>query len=111
MAVAPREPSIEREQRRSKGFGEREVGGVVGGDRLAQLPDARQMDVVGVTRKIEGAERLQRLRAPCRIDVPFAYEAAEHVRHFEVHKVRRVQRLARRPDAAGNVPPGRRAQQ
>ncbi len=78
---------IAREQWRSKGFREGDVGCVVGRDIVTQLPDSGQQQIMRITGQGEVREVFKRLEASRWIEFTGQGVAAKDLRNFEIEQV------------------------
>ena len=54
---------VARQQRRMERLGERDIGGVVGGEVMAQRPDLRRRQIVGIASQAQVGEIVEGLAA------------------------------------------------
>lgn len=112
--IVPRrggEPVVAGEQCRVERFGERDIGGIIGGQVVAQFPDPLQQHIVRVAVQGKIKQIVQRGAAACGFDLPGRRIAPEHMRHLDIDQMGRMQRLPSASEALPHRGSGRRSQQ
>lgn len=97
---------IEREQWRSKGFRQGDVGCVVGRDIVTQFPYSGQQQIMGITGQVEVCEVFKRLEASRWIELAAQGVTAKDLRNFEIEQVERVKRLVLGEQPTGDLRSG-----
>jgi hypothetical protein len=96
------EPSVTCEQRCVKRFRESHIDGVIGREVVPQIPDTCQKKIVRIPSNWKIREIGESLVAPLCVDLTGGCIAAQHLGHFDIDEVRRVQCLLR---VAEKTPP------
>ncbi len=93
VTMSPRQLAVAGQQRRVEALRQRNVGGVVGGERIAQLPETRQQVDVGMAFDDEREVIVESLRRASRVDLLEQHQAPQGLRHLYIYEVRCVQEL------------------
>jgi len=95
----PGQPTVRGDQWHAESLGERHVGGVVDGHRVAQLPAAREQRAVRRSLHREQREVPDRLSGPTGRKQPTLDEASPGGHHLEIDDLRSCQLLPKQPCA------------
>ena len=88
------EPSVARQKRRAKGLSQGDIGGVVGGEVLPQLPNPQRERIVRPTPQAECSEIVESLARPFGQNLARGRVAPQDLKDLEVDKMRRMEGLA-----------------
>lgn len=84
MAVGSGQAGVTREQRCAQGFGQDNVGCVVGGEGVTVTPDARQQGGVPIASDRKGLQEQHSLLSSARLDCAHPYQSPERMDNFEI---------------------------
>lgn len=91
MSRARREWGVARDQRSVESLRQSDVGSVVGGHVIAQLPRTSDQIYMGMTVQLEVNEISDGSLRPAGRDFTGSHEASESLEHFDIHQVRRME--------------------
>lgn len=91
MAGRRRQSAVTRNQSRAEFFGKRDVGRIIRRQIVAELPNARQQNVVGIAGHTQVEQVLDGPFSKVRWDCSIPDQASQYLGDFEIQQVRSVQ--------------------
>jgi len=93
MAGGRGEAPVARQERCVKRLGQRDIGGIIGRQIVAQVPDARQKEIMRISPQSQIGQVAEGETAPCTVDIALRGVAPDHLGYFDIEQMRRVERL------------------
>ena len=90
-----RQATIARNQQRIQSFGKCDISRIIGGEIVPQFPDARQQQIVRISLQREIGKVSEGHTPALIVDFATRRVAADHLRHFNVKQMWRMQSVPR----------------